>query len=190
MGGAGGGSGPGAGGGSGAAQRPPRALIVSMSLRPGIPWRVALQQSPPPLPRLRAVCTRTGLSATLLQSTVRCPQLRCLTPGVHTSSFHRGSRDRHHNSAEVSMIQYFTFSSNRGTVTLTLAARTAVSHRARVIDSAGAQEGRPPRSEGFPFVRGPRDRFPIPGSRDNKSSKRRAHNNIHPPAPANPTHLR
>ena len=55
-----------------------------------------------------------------------------------------GSRDRHLNSAEVSMIQYFTFSSNRGTDTLTLAARTAVSHRALLIDSAGAQKGRPP----------------------------------------------
>ena len=34
------------------ALEPHPALIVSMSLRPGIPWRVALPQSPPPLPRL------------------------------------------------------------------------------------------------------------------------------------------
>ena len=58
--------------------------------------------------------------------------------------FERGSRDRHRNSAEVSMIQYFTFSSNLGTGTQTLAARTAVSHRAPLIDSAGAQKARPP----------------------------------------------
>lgn len=30
----------------------PTPAIVSMSLRPAIPWRVALQQSPPPLRRL------------------------------------------------------------------------------------------------------------------------------------------
>ena len=35
------------------ASEPHPAPIVSMSLRPGIPWRVALPQSPPPLPRLR-----------------------------------------------------------------------------------------------------------------------------------------
>ena len=35
------------------ALEPHPAPIVSMSLRPGIPWRVALPQSPPPLPRLR-----------------------------------------------------------------------------------------------------------------------------------------
>ena len=33
------------------ALEPHPAPIVSMSLRPGIPWRVALPQSPPPLPR-------------------------------------------------------------------------------------------------------------------------------------------
>ena len=39
--------------------RPPLpALIVSLSLRPGIPWRVALQHCPPPLPRL-APCLAT-----------------------------------------------------------------------------------------------------------------------------------
>ena len=31
---------------------PPPAFIVSMSLQPGIPWQVALQQRLPPLPRL------------------------------------------------------------------------------------------------------------------------------------------
>ena len=30
-------------------------LIVSMSLRPAIPWRVALQQSPPPLHQPRTI---------------------------------------------------------------------------------------------------------------------------------------
>jgi hypothetical protein len=36
-------------------ERPP-SLIVSMSLQPVIPWRVALQQSPPPLGRLAPSC--------------------------------------------------------------------------------------------------------------------------------------
>ncbi len=61
-----------------------RWLAYLLSREAGIPWRGGLHQSPPPLPRFRAVCTRTELSATLLQSTVRCPQLRCLTLGVHT----------------------------------------------------------------------------------------------------------
>ena len=50
----------------------------------------------------------------------------------------------------------------RGIGALTLAARTAASHRALLIDSAGAQKGRPPRSDGFPFGCGPRDRSPYP----------------------------
>jgi hypothetical protein len=33
-------------------------LIVLMSLRPVIPWRVALQQSPPPLHRLAFILER------------------------------------------------------------------------------------------------------------------------------------
>ena len=37
------------------ALEPHPAPIVSMSLRPGIPWRVALPQSPPPLPQPGAI---------------------------------------------------------------------------------------------------------------------------------------
>jgi hypothetical protein len=36
----------------------PKRLIVSMSLRPAIPWRVALQQSPPPLYRPESILNR------------------------------------------------------------------------------------------------------------------------------------
>ena len=53
--------------------------------------------------------------------------------------------------------------------------------------SAGARKGQPPRSAGFPPGRGPRHRLLIPGSRDNKSTKRHPHNNIHWPAPPNPS---
>ena len=47
--------------------RPPPALIVLMSLRPGIPWRVALQQSPLPLPRLGPACDDTAKKASVLR---------------------------------------------------------------------------------------------------------------------------
>ncbi len=64
-------------GGSGAAAPP----IGSMSLRPGIPRRVALQQRPPPLPRPNAVCNTAARSATILQGMIPCPDLRCLSAG-------------------------------------------------------------------------------------------------------------
>src|SRR6202044_300573 len=38
--------------GIGRRREPPPLLILSMSLQPAIPWRVALQQSPTPLHRL------------------------------------------------------------------------------------------------------------------------------------------
>ena len=102
----------------------------------------------------------------------------------------KGSRDRHLNSAEVSMIQYFTFSSNRGTGTLTLAARTAVSHRAPLIDSAGARTARHLEAKVFRSAAGcrwPMRRLSMPESRDYKTAKRHPHNNIHRQAPAKPT---
>ena len=42
-------------------RRPPRQLI-GMSFRPGIPWRVALQQSQPPLSRPEPLCNHKGSS--------------------------------------------------------------------------------------------------------------------------------
>jgi hypothetical protein len=40
----------------------PRRSSVSMSLQPAIPWRVALQQCPPPLHRPASECDKVVLS--------------------------------------------------------------------------------------------------------------------------------
>jgi hypothetical protein len=47
--------------GSGSRARPLRSS-VSMSLQPAIPWRVALQQGPPPLHRPVSECDKVVLS--------------------------------------------------------------------------------------------------------------------------------
>ena len=67
-----------------AAVGPHPALIVSMSLRPGIPWRVALQQSPLPLPRLELSCDEPVVKARLLQRTATCPFFCGLTKRPHS----------------------------------------------------------------------------------------------------------
>ena len=70
-----------------AALEPHPALIVSMSLRPGIPWRVALPRSPPPLPRpWTGMQYRVG-KANLFQRTATCPLFRGLTKRPHCNSF-------------------------------------------------------------------------------------------------------
>ncbi len=56
-------------------------------------WRTTLERPRPEKarhsPRCRSssptVCTATALDATLLQSTVQCPTLPCLTPGLHST---------------------------------------------------------------------------------------------------------
>ena len=68
----------------GAAKGPHPAPIVSMSPRPGIPWRVALPQSPLPLPRLGSGCDETAVKATLLQRTATCPFFHGLTKRPHS----------------------------------------------------------------------------------------------------------
>ena len=68
-----------------AAVGPHPALIVSMSLRPGIPWRVALQQSPLPLPRLELSCDDTLADASPLQQTATCPFFCGLTKRPHST---------------------------------------------------------------------------------------------------------
>ena len=68
-----------------AAVGPHPALIVSMSLRPGIPWRVALQQSPLPLPRLELSCDDTLADASPLQQTATCPFFCGLTKRPHSN---------------------------------------------------------------------------------------------------------
>jgi hypothetical protein len=59
--------------------------IVPMSFRLGIPWRVALQQSPPPLPQPRPASPTMGPAATILQPTAICPYFTCLSHGVHSN---------------------------------------------------------------------------------------------------------
>ena len=68
-----------------AAEGPLRALIVSMSFQPGIPWRVAPQQSPPPLPRPVTVWVRMEPLESFFQRTATCPYFLCLTTGVQPS---------------------------------------------------------------------------------------------------------
>ncbi len=77
-----------------AAERPHPAPIGSMSLQPGIPWRVALQQSPPPLPRLLPECTYTVANASLLQRTATRPLFPGLTNRAHSSIMSAKGRPR------------------------------------------------------------------------------------------------
>src|SRR5271154_4000651 len=50
----------------------------------GIPWRVALQQSPPPLPRPYSACNRGFRSPRKSQRTAHRDFSPCLTPGGHS----------------------------------------------------------------------------------------------------------
>src|SRR5271170_7248180 len=52
--------------------------------QPGIPWRVALQQSPPPLPRPYSACNRGFRSPRKSQRTAHRDFSPCLTPGGHS----------------------------------------------------------------------------------------------------------
>src|ERR1700687_131013 len=63
--------------------KPP--LIVWMSFRLAIPWRVALQQCPPPLHQPATFCYDHLRSSTWFQRTATCPSFLCLTPGAHRS---------------------------------------------------------------------------------------------------------
>jgi hypothetical protein len=58
------------------------ALIVPMSLQPAIPWRGALQQSPPPLRRPDSFCNSNARSPKSFQRTATCPFFACLDRGV------------------------------------------------------------------------------------------------------------
>jgi len=58
--------------------------IVSMSFRLAIPWRVALQQSPPPLHQSLPASATMERPAMLQQRMVIVPYIRCLSRGVHS----------------------------------------------------------------------------------------------------------
>src|SRR5882724_7474105 len=69
--------------------RPPRSLI-GMSFRQGIPWRVALQQSPPPLPLPISFCHRKSRSPNSFQRMVTVDQQPVSKKGaVHSSEFNK-----------------------------------------------------------------------------------------------------
>src|ERR1700691_3218025 len=55
----------------------------AMSLRPAIPWRVALQQSSPPLHRLRPSFLKPNSETINLQRTASVQTRSCLTHGDH-----------------------------------------------------------------------------------------------------------
>src|ERR1700679_1620456 len=55
----------------------------AMSLRPAIPWRVALQQSSPPLHRLRPSFMKPDSETINLQRTASVQTRSCLTDGDH-----------------------------------------------------------------------------------------------------------
>ena len=58
-------------------------LIVRDEYAPAIPWRVALQQSPPPLHRMiHSAMKEYGRSRTF-HRTASCRLTGCLSPGVH-----------------------------------------------------------------------------------------------------------
>jgi hypothetical protein len=63
---------------------PHPALIVPMSLRPGIPRRGALQHCPLALPRLSSDFYKTVVKASLLQRTATCPFFPGLTKPPHS----------------------------------------------------------------------------------------------------------
>jgi hypothetical protein len=56
-----------------------------MSSRLAIPWRVALQQSPPPFHRPHSACSKTEALATIRQRMVTCPFHNCLNLGVRST---------------------------------------------------------------------------------------------------------
>ena len=56
---------------------------AAMSFQPAIPWRVALQQSLPPLRRLPTILRKGKRRARILHPTATTPLTSCLTIGVH-----------------------------------------------------------------------------------------------------------
>src|SRR5438046_1020775 len=63
-----------------------------MSSRLAIPWRVALQQSPPPFRQPHLACRKTEALATIRQRMVTCPFRNCLTLGVQSTTLSQGEQ--------------------------------------------------------------------------------------------------
>ena len=60
------------------------ALIGLDEFQPAIPWQVALQQSLPPLRRLRTILNNLTRRTMTFQRTVTTPLIRCLSPRVQS----------------------------------------------------------------------------------------------------------
>ena len=67
--------------------------LIGMSSQLGIPRRVALLQSPLPLPQPTSFCYRQHRSSRTLQRTAACHRFPCLTRGVHFISWAEILRD-------------------------------------------------------------------------------------------------
>ena len=116
-----------------AAGGPLRALIVSMSFQPGIPWRVAPQQSPPPLPRPVIVSEKRLALETFFQRTATCPYLRCLTTGVQP----RLSPNRRHRIALTESLE----SGLSGVAATSVAEETGCEFHKKAVEMPGRMEG-------------------------------------------------
>jgi hypothetical protein len=68
------------------ASRPTPPLIVWMSFRLAIPWRVALQQGLPPLRQPFTFCTQRFRRTMSFHRTAYCGLTGCLSRGVHSTN--------------------------------------------------------------------------------------------------------
>src|SRR5260370_15586659 len=80
---------PMAGGQKGAARRPLLRPSVSMSLRVVIPWRVALEQSSPPLHQPGTILNKERCFEKEILLNHLCPTKNCLNGGVHPTAMLR-----------------------------------------------------------------------------------------------------
>ena len=75
------------------ASRPTPPLIVWMSFRLAIPWRVALQQGPAPLRQPFTFCMQRFHRTMSFHRTACCGLTGCLSRGVHSNLAYMGHKD-------------------------------------------------------------------------------------------------